>query len=60
MTYPPAPRGDDADVLHGITVPDPYRRLEDPTNPATIEWSRAQADLLAKHRAGWKERAPLS
>lgn len=57
MTYPPAPRGDDSDVLHGVTVPDPYRRLEDPTNPATIEWSRAQADLLAEHRAGWKERA---
>jgi prolyl oligopeptidase len=57
VTYPPAPRGDDSDVLHGVTVPDPYRRLEDPTNSATIEWSRAQADLLAEHRAGWKERA---
>jgi prolyl oligopeptidase len=57
VTYPPAPRGDDSDVLHGVTVPDPYRRLEDPTNPATIEWSRAQADLLAEHRAGWNGRA---
>ena len=26
MTYPLAPRGEQADVLHGFTVPDPYRR----------------------------------
>jgi prolyl oligopeptidase len=57
VTYPPARRGDDADVLHGVTVPDPYRRLEDPDDPATIEWSDAQADLLAAHRAGWTDRA---
>ncbi|MGH8824049.1 MAG: prolyl oligopeptidase family serine peptidase [Jiangellaceae bacterium] len=59
MTYPPAPRGDDADVLHGVTVPDPYRRLEDPADPATEDWSRAQDDLLDKHRAGWSARRSL-
>jgi len=26
VTYPLAPRGEQADVLHGFTVPDPYRR----------------------------------
>ena len=57
MTYPPAPHGDDADVLHGVTIPDPYRRLEDPTDSATVEWSRAQAELLAAHRTGWADRA---
>jgi prolyl oligopeptidase len=57
VTYPPAPRGDDVDVLHGVRVPDPYRRLEDPSDPATVEWSRAQADLLATHRATWTHRS---
>ena len=59
MTYPPAPRGDDADVLHDVTVPDPYRRLEDPADPATMDWSRAQDDLLEGHRAGWRARKRL-
>ena len=59
MTYPPALRGDDADVLHGVTVPDPYRRLEDPADPATVDWSRAQDDLLESHRAGWRARKRL-
>jgi prolyl oligopeptidase len=30
--------------------------LEDPSDPATIEWSSAQADLLSAHRAGWTNR----
>ncbi|WP_026875295.1 prolyl oligopeptidase family serine peptidase [Jiangella gansuensis] len=55
-TYPPAPRGDDADVLHGITVPDPYRTLEDEADPATQAWSKAQAVLLDEHRARWGQR----
>lgn len=55
--YPPAPRGDDADVLHGITVPDPFRALEDPADPDTLTWSKAQADLLADHRERWTARA---
>ncbi len=59
MTYPRAPRGDDADVLHGRTVPDPYRRLEDPADPATVDWSRSQDELLDGHRAGWTARKRL-
>jgi prolyl oligopeptidase len=53
VKYPPAPRGDDTDVLHRITVQDPFRRLEDPDDPATVEWSRAQAELLDEHRNRW-------
>src|SRR5918996_3297555 len=34
--YPSAPRTDHADVLHGITVPDPYRTLEDESDPETV------------------------
>ena len=57
--YPKAPRGDDADVLHGVTIPDPYRTLEDEQRPETVAWSAAQAELLAEHRQRWTERPTL-
>jgi len=50
--YPPASRTDDADELHGHTVPDPYRWLEDPTSRQTEEWARAQDALVAEHLSG--------
>ena len=46
MRYPDAPRLDLVDDLHGHRVADPYRWLEDPADPRTQEWSRAQ-DALA-------------
>jgi prolyl oligopeptidase len=52
-SYPDPPRGDDADVLHGVTIPDPYRVLEDEENPATVAWKAAQADLFAGHQQRW-------
>ena len=40
---PPAtPRHDDASVLHGVTVPDPYRWLENPDDPKVQAWIAAQ------------------
>jgi prolyl oligopeptidase len=49
--YPEARRTDDADELHGTTVPDPYRWLEDDGSPDTVAWSAAQDALLAEHTA---------
>ncbi|MDP9403861.1 MAG: prolyl oligopeptidase family serine peptidase [Actinomycetota bacterium] len=49
MPYPPAHRSDLVDELHGRKVPDPYRWLEDPSSPETIEWTEAQ-DTLARRR----------
>jgi len=46
MTYPPAPRQDTVDDLHGHPVADPYRWLEDADDPATRAWSKAQDDLV--------------
>jgi prolyl oligopeptidase len=57
--YPPAPKADDADLLHGIRVPDPFRALEDPADPATMAWTAAQDELLAAHRTRWPGRDAL-
>lgn len=40
--YPPSARGSVADVLHGVTVPDPYRWLEDAGSADTRAWIAAQ------------------
>jgi prolyl oligopeptidase len=39
---PPAKVGADADTLHGVRVPDPYRWLENWSDPAVKAWSDAQ------------------
>jgi prolyl oligopeptidase len=51
--YPDAPRSDDVDILHGITIPDPYRWLEDADDERTTTWSAQQDGLLNQHRATW-------
>ncbi|MCR6646952.1 MAG: prolyl oligopeptidase family serine peptidase [Cellulomonas sp.] len=50
-TYPAAHRDDHRDELHGRTVADPYRWLEDADAVATQAWSRAQDELYAQYRA---------
>jgi prolyl oligopeptidase len=49
--YPNAHRDDVVDDLHGTPVPDPYRWLEHPDDPATKEWLDAQSELFGKHMA---------
>ncbi|GAT70946.1 peptidase S9 [Planomonospora sphaerica] len=44
--YPPARRDDVVEDLHGTPVPDPYRWLEDPDDPATAAWLAAQERLF--------------
>jgi prolyl oligopeptidase len=51
MDYPAAPREDVVDVLHGHTVADPYRWLEDVDDPRTKNWSAAQDELYAARQA---------
>lgn len=53
IASPAARRTDVVDVLHGRSVPDPYRWLEDAEAGDTVEWSQAQDDLYAAHRDTW-------
>ena len=43
--YPPTRMVDAAEVLHGETIPDPYRWLEDGTDPDTRAWTERQNAL---------------
>ena len=47
--YPPAERLDLVETLHGHRVADPYRWLEDPADPRTVQWSAAQDALAVEH-----------
>ncbi len=39
---PPARRGEEHDLLHGVRVPDPYRWLEDESAPEVEVWTAGQ------------------
>jgi prolyl oligopeptidase len=47
--YPPAPRTDLVEDIHGHQVADPYRALEDPNADETKKWLAAQDELF--HRS---------
>ncbi|TMB29504.1 MAG: S9 family peptidase [Deltaproteobacteria bacterium] len=48
-SYPPTRKVEAKDVLHGVTVTDPYRWLEDAKSPEVTSWMGAQ-DALARAR----------
>ncbi len=54
--FPEAERLDLVDVLHGRSVADPYRWLEDAADPRTEAWSQGQDDLFAEAVATWPGR----
>ncbi|MGZ6989407.1 MAG: hypothetical protein ACXVH0_10650, partial [Thermoanaerobaculia bacterium] len=43
--YPESRTVDVTDVLHGVSVKDPYRWLEDAKSPEVQAWMKAQDDL---------------
>ncbi|MDQ1680877.1 MAG: prolyl oligopeptidase [Frankiaceae bacterium] len=47
MNYPPAERLDLVEEIAGTTVSDPYRWLEDASDPRTLAWGAAQDELAA-------------
>ncbi|MEV0588483.1 prolyl oligopeptidase family serine peptidase [Nonomuraea sp. NPDC050310] len=46
--YPTARRGEIVDDLHGTSVPDPYRWLEDPDDAEVKGWLLAQEELFRR------------
>ena len=57
--YPASRTGDAKDVLHGVTVADPYRWLEDVRTPEVQAWMKAQDDLTRRELAKVPQRARL-
>ena len=51
--YPQALRTDLTETIHGLTISDPYRWLEDTASPQTRSWSAAQDALFQRARSGW-------
>jgi prolyl oligopeptidase len=58
--YPPAERDPLVEYLHGHRVPDPYRWLEDPTNPRTVAWQGDQDALCAAGLAALPRRGEFA
>ena len=48
LDYPKAPTQDISDVLHGVTVADPYRWMEDPDSPELADWAVRQDALFGE------------
>jgi prolyl oligopeptidase len=48
LSYPHARKSDIVDAIHGVDVADPFRWLEEPEHPETVEWVDAQNTLTRR------------
>ena len=53
--HPHTARGDVLDQLHGESIADPYRWLEDPDAPETVDWVRRQNEVSQAYLGGLEE-----
>lgn len=59
LNYPPARMSDQTEDYHGTQVADPYRWLEDPHNPETQAWVKAEVELATEYLESLPGREPL-
>jgi prolyl oligopeptidase len=59
MNYPVSRVSDQSDVLHGVTVRDPYRWLEDDNSAETKAWVEAQNKVTFAHLEKIPQRAAI-
>jgi prolyl oligopeptidase len=59
LNYPPADRGTQVDVYHGVSIADPFRWLEDTDAPATKAWVEAENKLSDSFLATIPERPAI-
>jgi prolyl oligopeptidase len=60
LEYPVTARGQEADDYHGEVVPDPYRWLENTTDPGTADWIAAQNALTQDVLSAVPDRAAIA
>ncbi len=57
---PPTRTTRTSEVIHGVTVTDPYRWLEDEKSPEVHAWMKAQDDFTRQRLASLPERATIA
>src|SRR5580700_756952 len=60
LAYPETRRVDVRDVLHGVTVEDPYRWLEDGKAPEVRAWMTAEDSLARRELSKLPERDAIA
>jgi len=59
FAYPTSRTVDQVDIYHGVSVPDPYRWLEDANATETADWIAAQNQLTFDYLAQIPARSPI-
>ena len=59
IAYPQTKKGEVVEVLHGHTIADPYRWLEDPNSPETAAWVEAQNKVTFAYLEKIEKRAAI-